>query len=47
MENDKYVPYLKHINEDGTAINQGTHKNSNFLYTSHGGRNKSKNDAQN
>ena len=41
MENDKYVPYLKHINEGGTAINQGTRKNPNFLYTSHGGRNKS------
>ena len=41
MEIHKYVPFLQHINENGTPKIEGTRLNPKFLYTGHGERNDS------
>ena len=41
MEIHKYVPFLQHIDENGSSKIEGTRLNPNFLYTGHGERNDS------
>ena len=41
MEIHKYVPFLQHINENGSSKIEGTRLNPKFLYTGHGERNDS------
>ena len=41
MEIHKYVPFLQHIDENGSSKIEGTRLNPKFLYTGHGERNDS------